>query len=131
MVDRKSWKALVVTDLPQLMGPGNVILQIFRPYGDTHEMPCSEEIDAGIPTDLLTITARINLHASDLSGRRMINGIKRMRDGKDTVITHMNRLLQGMDFTPARIAPPEKPASNQEVSSSASTAPPIQRQVTL
>lgn len=122
-IKRSPWKATVIPPLLGIPGHGNVTLIVRRPFADEdpiEAMPFQAEQPLPITHDV-----QIKLNSSDLSARRLVNGINRLYEGKKPIHLAMQRLLMGMDFTPTQILsqytddprkePAPKPSPNTSV----------------
>jgi len=102
-IKRRPWKATVIPPLPGVPGHGNVTLFVRRPYADEDDieaMPLRAE-----QAMLISHGVQVKLNSSDLSARRLVDGINRLYNGKEPIHRAMQRLVMGMDFAPTQIPP--------------------------
>lgn len=92
-----AWRVTIVAPLPGIHPYGDVTLIVKRPFGDEDEInviPFKATDD-----ELVFHEAQVKCKSSDLSARRMINGVNRLYEGNPLHLA-MKRVFRGMDFTP-------------------------------
>ena len=104
-IPRETWNAMVIPDLPGVNAPGNITLLIYRPFNDEHEVPSSRTVTPDMPG----VDVQVLIDSSDLSARRLINGINRARNGDKPLYEYLHHIIPGLDHTPRSIGTPNKP----------------------
>lgn len=93
----RKWKARILPPLPGLVVPGNLLLLINRPYGDTQTLTTNDTIGA----DMVAAGNPIWLipEHSNLSARRLINALNLFKNEKSAKHTLLRRILPATDFS--------------------------------